>query len=83
MTLHCKVEPMDRTQMVARLVSELGTARAAITASYLRLWRPVERAVTDTDDVDRVGDISSGHETGARREERPRRDAASGERACR
>ena len=66
---------MDRTQMVARLPSEPATARAAITASYLRLWRLAERAMRETDDVDRVRDTSSGHETGARPEERPGQDA--------
>jgi hypothetical protein len=73
-TLHCKVELMDRTQMVARLLSELVTARAAISASYLRLWRPAERALNEPDGLARVRDAMPSRETGAAPEERPPRD---------
>ena len=66
---------MDRTQMVARLLSELATARAAISASYLRLWRPAERALIETDDVDWVRDATRGREIGAAPEEHSPRDA--------
>lgn len=30
---------MDERQLIARVLSEIATARAAIAASYLRLWR--------------------------------------------
>lgn len=65
---------MDRTQMVARLLSELATARAAITASYVRLWHPAERALSEAHDLDRP-DATRGRETGAAPDERPPRDA--------
>jgi len=66
---------MDRTQMAARLLGELATARAAITASYLRLWRPAERALSETDALDSVPDATRSHEIGAAPDEHPPRDA--------
>ena len=60
--------------MVARLLSELATARAAISASYLRLWRPAERALSEPDGLERVRDAMPNRETGAAPKERPPRD---------
>jgi hypothetical protein len=66
---------MDRAQLLARLVAELATARAAISASYLRLWRPAERTVADATGVDRRPGPEPGGEAGAvAEEERPARD---------
>jgi hypothetical protein len=66
---------MDRAQLVARLVSELATARAAISASYLRLWHPAERSVADAAGADRMWEPERGGEAGALPEEEgPRTD---------
>ena len=42
---------MEHTELVARVLNELATARAAIAASYLRLWRPAERTLRETGHV--------------------------------
>jgi hypothetical protein len=66
---------MDRAQLLARLVAELAMARAAISASYLRLWRPVERSVADAAGVDRILGVRAGREVSAvPEEERASRD---------
>jgi hypothetical protein len=67
---------MDRTQVVARLLGELTAARAAITASYMRLWRPAERALEDPGAADRRSDHPEHDgEIGAAPEEPSPRDA--------
>jgi hypothetical protein len=66
---------MDRSQLVARLLGELTTARAAITSSYMRLWRPAERALGDPGAADRPPDLQHDREVGAGPEEHPPRDA--------
>ena len=44
-TLHCKNRgSMSRSELVARLLSEMSAARAAIADSYQRLWATAEQA---------------------------------------
>lgn len=38
---------MERTQLIARLLNELATARASIASSYLRLWPSEGRVQLD------------------------------------
>jgi hypothetical protein len=68
---------MDRTQLVARLLGELTTARAAITSSYMRLWRPAERALGDPGADIGPPDPQREREVGAGLVEHPPRDAGS------
>ena len=67
---------MERTQLAARLLNELATARAAIGASYLRLWRPAERSLRETDHVDQLAERRLGPDADAPSDEHPRHDAA-------
>jgi hypothetical protein len=61
--------------LVARLLSELATARAAIAASYLRLWRPAERSLREAGGVDQLAEGRPDPDAGAP-DEHPPRDAA-------
>lgn len=38
---------MEEARWAARVLSEIGAARAAIAASYLRLWREAEQRLGD------------------------------------
>jgi hypothetical protein len=38
---------MERARLAAQLLNQIAEARAAIAASYLRLWRPEGRSLPD------------------------------------
>jgi hypothetical protein len=40
---------MEHSELVARVLKEVATARAAIAAGYFHLWRPDEPTPTDPD----------------------------------
>jgi hypothetical protein len=68
---------MSRSELVARLLSELSAARAAIADSYQRLWPTAEQAssATPRDDRDQPRDAA---EPAATREPDNDDDAAVG-----
>ena len=74
-TLHCKVISVESAQLVARLLGELATARAAIGASYHRLWRPAERSLRETGGFDELADRCTDPEAYPPPGEQPPRDA--------
>jgi hypothetical protein len=43
---------MEHTRLVARLLNEVAAARAAITASYARLWRSDAGSPADPSDLE-------------------------------
>jgi hypothetical protein len=43
---------MDQNQLVARVLREAASARAAVTASYQRLWRPANSSPPDRQDAE-------------------------------
>jgi hypothetical protein len=51
---------MEHTRLVARLASEVASARAAVTASYLRLWRSDAGSPSDPDDREGPGPPTPG-----------------------
>ena len=55
MTLHCKVESMEQTELVARVLKEAAAARNAIAASYQRLWRSTGPAPAEPSDDEAAG----------------------------
>ena len=67
---------MERAQLAARVLNELATARAAIAASYLRLWRPAERSLRETGHVDQLAERRRGPDARAPSDEHPPQDAA-------
>ena len=50
-TLHCKVELMDHTQLLSRVLRDIANARAAITVGYQRLWHPADASSANPDDA--------------------------------
>jgi hypothetical protein len=66
---------VERTELIARLLAELATARAAIAASYVRLWRPAERSVSEPVRIDQLGETRRARDPSPP-DEHPSRDAA-------
>lgn len=64
---------MEHSDLVARLLKEVATARAAIAAGYLRLWRSEGLSPSDPDGT---GVDTTGRDTelGATRDPQPPRD---------
>jgi hypothetical protein len=63
---------VERTELIARLLAELATARAAIAASYMRLWRPAERSLSEPGRIDQLGDTRPARDASPPDEHRPR-----------
>ncbi len=55
---------MSRSELVARLLSELSAARAAIADSYQRLWPTAEQALSATPRDDRDQPRSAAEPSG-------------------
>lgn len=65
---------MEHTRLVARLRSEVATARAAITASYVRLWRSEAGPPGDPGGRERGAEPRPAGAPDSMRDERPSDD---------
>jgi hypothetical protein len=61
---------MEHTRLVARLLSEVASARAAITASYVHLWQADARSSADPNHSESGPGLLQDRGAGSQRDER-------------